>query len=183
MNSMPSTLDLEIDVSNALPMVGDRKRVEGAADVELREGYDMALEPGGAVSWSLDLRRIAGALEISGSVAGRVTLSCYRCLEEFTYDLALKLREHALWLNGREDDEDVETAPDYLVTDGMIDLEPVLRDAIALALPVRRVCDESCKGLCPRCGANLNTEPCSCPTKAPDARLSALAELKKKLEG
>ena len=182
MNMRPYVPDLQIDVSNALPLVGDRKRVQGAADVVVREGYDLALEPGAGVNWSMELRRIAGALEITGAVSGSVELSCFRCLEDFTYQLSVALKEHALWLNG-EGEEDSDTAEDYIVTDGVIDLEPVLRDAIALSIPAKRLCDESCQGLCSRCGANLNTEPCSCVPPPVDSRLSPLADLKKRLEG
>jgi uncharacterized protein len=182
MNMRPTVPDLQIDVSNALPLVGDHRSVEGSADVTMRDGYDLVLEPGDGITWRFDLRRIAGALEITGAVAGSVGLSCFRCLEDFTYQLSLTLKEHALWLNG-EEEQDSETAEDYVVTDGIIDLEPVLRDAVALALPAKRVCDESCKGLCARCGANLNTEPCSCVALPADSRLSPLADLKKRLEG
>lgn len=173
---------LEIDVSAALPSVGDRKRVEGSAEVIVAEGYDMRFEHGTAVSWSLELRRIAGALEISGQIEGNVKLECYRCLEEFVFPLKMQLREHALWLNGAGEEESDEPPSDYLVSDGMLDLEPVLRDTIALAFPVRRVCSDECKGLCAQCGANLNVEPCGCRPKPADVRLEPLAELKRRLE-
>jgi uncharacterized protein len=173
--------DLSIDVSAALPAVGDRKRIPGSAELLVPEGYDMEFEPGDAVSWTLELRRIAGAVEIAGEVSGEVTLLCYRCLEEFVFPLSLHLKEHAIWLNGAAE-QDEEISGDYEVTDGVLDLEPVLRDAIALAFPVRRVCSEDCRGLCVRCGTNLNLEQCGCEQRPADVRLSPLAELKKRLE-
>ena len=183
MNAKPTVPELEIDVSNALPLVGDRKRVQGTADLILGEGYEMKLEPGDGMRWTFDLRRIAGALEMTGEVSGVAALSCYRCLEDFDYEVSIRLKEHALWPNAREGEEDLEGAADYLVLDGMIDLEPVLRDAVVLALPALRVCSETCEGLCSRCGANLNTETCSCGELPTDSRLSPLADLKKRLEG
>jgi uncharacterized protein len=183
MNAQQAVPELQIDVSNALPLVGDHKRVQGAADLAMSEGYEMTLEPGDGIGWTFDLRRIAGALEMTGEVSGVAALSCYRCLEDFAYQVSIRLKEHALWPNAREGEEDLEGAADYLVMDGMIDLEPVLRDAVVLALPARRICDESCRGLCARCGANLNSETCSCGELPADSRLSPLADLKKRLEG
>jgi uncharacterized protein len=174
--------DLDIDVSAALPLVGDRRKVDGGADLIVHEGYEMRFEPGEGIGWLLELRRIAGAVEISGEVRGTVTLQCYRCLEEFAFPLSLELREHALWLSGGPGDQSEEASPDYVVTDGMLYLEPVLRDAIALAFPVSRVCAEGCKGLCVKCGTNLNLEPCDCDRRPVDVRLSPLAELKKRME-
>jgi len=182
MNNRSQTPTLKIDVSAALPVIGDRKKVEDSADLEFRDGFDVEFKPGAGVSWSLELRRIAGAVEVSGTVVGAVTLLCFRCLEEFSFPLSLGLREHALWLNGAEGEPDEETSPDYMVVDGELDLEPILRDAIVLAFPVRRVCSEECKGLCVDCGANLNLEPCECVPRPADVRFSPLAELKKRME-
>jgi uncharacterized protein len=173
---------LNIDVSAALPSVGDRKKVLGAADLVLRDGFDVDFREGKCIEWALELRRIAGAVEISGKVIGTVMLQCCRCLEEFSFALSIDLREHALWLSGGPGEEDEETSPDYLVVDGMLDIEPVLRDAIVLAFPARRICDMECKGLCVTCGANLNLEPCTCEARPIDIRLSPLAELKKRME-
>ncbi|MHB8895953.1 MAG: YceD family protein [Candidatus Geothermincolia bacterium] len=182
MRDMQPSQELYVDVSAALPSVGDRKKVEGGAEVVVREGYEMRFDPGGSVQWTLELRRIAGAVEIAGVVSGTVTLLCFRCLEEFAFPLAIDMREHALWLSGGPGEESEETATDYVVMDGMLDLEPVLRDAIALAFPVRRVCTAECKGLCVKCGANRNLEECGCDTRPVDVRLSPLADLKKRLE-
>lgn len=59
-------------------------------------------------------------------------------------------------LNQQEDD-------DYLVCeDGILDMDTLAQDDILLELPIRMLCSEDCKGLCPMCGCNLNKETCSC---------------------
>jgi uncharacterized protein len=59
-----------------------------------------------------------------------------------------------------------------------IDLTPLVHEQIILALPTRPLCGEACRGLCPRCGANLNAAPCGCPTAPPaDPRLAVLHSL------
>jgi uncharacterized protein len=59
-----------------------------------------------------------------------------------------------------------------------IDLDPILREQIVLAMPGYPVCKESCKGLCPVCGANLNERECGCERRVPDPRLAGLAKFK-----
>jgi uncharacterized protein len=174
---------LQLDVSSALPTVGDKKTVTGTARLVLEDGYDVAFEPGEDVAWRLDVRRIAGGVEVTGSIDGVITLQCYRCLEGYEFPLSLRVREHALWLSEAEAEEEEEPVSEYMVTDGILDLETVIRDSICLAFPAKRICGESCKGLCTNCGTNLNVEPCGCDTRVMDARLKPLEELKKRLEG
>ena len=58
-----------------------------------------------------------------------------------------------------------------------IDLTPLVHEQTILALPTRPLCRETCRGLCPRCGANLNSGACGCPAAPPDARLAVLHTL------
>ncbi len=173
---------LRMEVSSELPAVGDRRLVAGTARLVLEDVYDIEFLPGEQVEWRFEVRRIAGGLEITGGINGTVTLVCYRCLETFDFPLSLSVREHALWLSEAEMEEEEEPASEYMVTDGELDLEPIIRDNVALSLPVTRVCDEGCKGLCPRCGANLNVETCACDRGHVDARLKPLESLKTRLE-
>ena len=65
--------------------------------------------------------------------------------------------------------------------EGSLVLEDVLREQVLLTLPVRTLCRPDCKGLCPRCGRNLNAEPCSCEASPADERWSALSDLRSRL--
>ena len=75
-----------------------------------------------------------------------------------------------------------ELSPDDLdldyYTGEIVDLESILREQIILMLPLKPLCDETCKGLCPHCGANLNHETCTCSTDAVDSPFARLAKLK-----
>jgi uncharacterized protein len=73
-----------------------------------------------------------------------------------------------------------ETEIGYYQEGGLV-LEDVLREQVLLTLPVRTLCRPDCKGLCPRCGGNLNTEPCTCETAPVDARWSALSDLRSRI--
>jgi uncharacterized protein len=69
----------------------------------------------------------------------------------------------------------------YRVEGLEIDLEPMLRDALTLALPLNPICRSDCKGLCAHCGKNLNEGPCDCTDDDIDPRWAALSELRDRL--
>jgi uncharacterized protein len=66
--------------------------------------------------------------------------------------------------------------------DELIDVDALVREQIRLALPFRLLCREDCRGLCQKCGADLNRNPCSCSGEGPDARWATLLEYKKRSE-
>ncbi len=74
-----------------------------------------------------------------------------------------------------------ETEIGYYQGEGLL-LEDVLKEQVLLALPVKQVCRANCKGLCPHCGSNLNTESCECVSTMSDPRWAALEDIRKKLE-
>lgn len=174
--------EMNIDVAAILPRVGDRKKHTGSAQVVVGDGYDLGFFPGEGISWDLAVTRVTGGIEISGGISGRVTLECSRCLEDFDQQLNIRLREHTLWLGSEDIEPGDDYAEEYLVLDGTMDLLPVLRDAICLSFPSRRVCSEGCRGMCPVCGVNLNLEECGCTVEQLDGRLEPLLELKKRME-
>jgi len=179
---MKESVELKIDAGAVVPAVGDRKRLKGSARATLDEG-GLRLSAGDDIEWSIELRRLSGGLEVSGTISGAIELRCYRCLEPYSLPLAIDLHEHALWFSEEEATKGDDYGDEYLVTDGILDLEPVLRDAVCLSIPSTHVCAEDCVGLCALCGANLNAGECGCDRRRVDVRLKPLEELKKKLEG
>jgi uncharacterized protein len=74
--------------------------------------------------------------------------------------------------------------PDYRIvspSDVEIDFTADIRDAIILAIPIKILCREDCKGLCPQCGQNLNSETCNCVVKKVNPQWAALSTLKKRV--
>lgn len=78
--------------------------------------------------------------------------------------------------------DDAEMTSAY-VDEGVLDVGAWLRDAIAEALPARILCRDDCKGICPRCGADLNAGPCQCGPPDPDPRWGPLADLAERMRG
>jgi uncharacterized protein len=105
----------------------------------------------------LDLRleSVSEGVLVSGTI--RVTLigECARCLDPLTSELEVDIQQLFVY-PGNEIDADDEDDEIGLLVDDYVDLEPALRDAVVLALPLAPVCREDCPGLCPECGARLD---------------------------
>jgi uncharacterized protein len=108
----------------------------------------------------------------SGTARVQLTGECARCLEPIEDSLEVKFQElYAYQESGVEDDEALRIQGDYL------DLEPVIRDAVVLALPFGPVCDPACSGLCPECGVRLADDPDHTHGERMDPRWAVLSVL------
>ncbi|MGH9340727.1 MAG: YceD family protein [Acidobacteriota bacterium] len=125
-------------------------------------------------------------LRVSGNLQAELDLSCARCSEAFPYSVQKKL-ELEYWPDPNVEHEGEEIAlsyPDLTIgfyRDEKLDLSAVVAEQIVLEVPMKTVCRPDCKGLCDQCGANLNEVECDCEREVQDPRLTALADLKKKL--
>jgi len=121
---------------------------------------------------TVQVTRIQKGLFVSGTVTSRLDLECVRCLESFAFPISLELEE-TFRLPGTDPRQD---AP-YMVDDnGKIDLVPLLREHAWISIPMKPLCAPDCKGLCPRCGVNLNRESCTCEEEQVDPRLAVLKD-------
>ena len=126
------------------------------------------------VAVSGEVRNTAGILELTLNARSTLDAVCDRCGKAFAQEkdvpFACMLAEE---LQNEENDEIV------LLEDGMVDVGDLARTAFILDMDTKTLCSEDCKGLCPRCGADLNIGPCSCK-KETDPRLAVLAKLLEK---
>ncbi len=99
------------------------------------------------------------------------TSHCSRCLKEIDYKIKGSIKRSIVTKFNDIDDENV------FVESDVIDLSDLIVDDIILNLPTQLLCSELCKGLCVKCGADLNTENCECDTQNIDPRLSKLKDL------
>lgn len=114
--------------------------------------------PGGAEAEAdLVLVPFEGGIEATGTVSAPWEGVCRRCAEPVGGVLEVAVHE-------RFGDDPVAAADEelYPIADGDIDLEPLVRDAIVLELPMAPLCRDDCAGLCPQCGANRNDGTCGC---------------------
>lgn len=113
----------------------------------------------------------AGALILEGTASSLLDLSCDRCGKAFSREKVVEL--NCLLATELEDEEHDEI---YLIEGNEVDLEEVAGTAFILAMDTKNLCSDNCKGLCAKCGADLNNGPCGCRPEV-DPRLAALAQL------
>jgi len=166
------------------PLVLDTREL-GRRPGSMREVHRLASAPEGLgivdligvpVGTDLDLDlRLESVMEgvlVSGTVLAPVSGECGRCLEPVHDTLAVRVQELFVY-EPSEDSEDDEPR----MQGDLLDLEPTLRDAVVLALPLTPLCRPDCAGLCPECGERLDDLPADHTHEASDPRWSALQTL------
>jgi uncharacterized protein len=131
-------------------------------------------------------KEIVADIRLKGQFSGKLRVHCARCVEPVETPLAadfdLIFRPvGADSVTGERAISAPETEIGYYQGDSLA-LEDVLREQVLLALPVRTLCKPDCRGLCPRCGANRNLQPCSCEASPADPRWEALAGLRGRIK-
>lgn len=145
------------------------------------------------VSYALDLSDVEylgsyplkKPVNINGSIENKASL--VRFLAEITYEYdaicdrcgADTVKKHTVMVDKSlaASIEGEESDTILLVPDMKLNLDEFLYSEVIVSLPMKHLCSENCKGICSKCGKNLNEGKCECPTKEIDPRLAALAEL------
>jgi DUF177 domain-containing protein len=162
----PGAIDLGGEVRQRTPL-----RSEGRADlVEEHHGK----------------RKVVQDIRLKGKLDTSLEVPCARCLEPVVYqvDRSFDLLYRPLGTDAGHEElsiTDAEAEIGYYQGESLL-LEDALREQVLLAMPLKMVCREDCKGLCPHCGTNLNESQCSCAEQMEDPRWAALKEIRDKLE-
>lgn len=152
-NSPGSSLDVTGEIElDGFDKGGDRVELTGPAVV------DLTVENVGD-----------GAFMIRGRLAAGLALFCGRCLKAFILDVDPEVE--TLFGSGAALGEE-----SYPVDGNQIDIAPALTEALVLEVPIAPVCEASCEGLCPRCGADMHEAPCACEIESTDPRLARLKD-------
>ncbi len=123
---------------------------------------------------------------IKGIVNGEIELQCSRCLKDYIMPIKtiFEITYHPIEILNKE--ELVELKRDEMDVDfyreGQIDTEDIIRDQILLNIPMKPLCSENCKGLCPVCGSDLNEIKCGCEKKEIDPRFDILQTLLRRMK-
>jgi uncharacterized protein len=145
-------------------------------------GRDEDFSVAAPVSLTFDIFKDKRQFRLVGCVQTTLELTCGRCLEPFTtpVDASFDLRYHPHVENTGEGEREIEE--DDLTTafyeHDEIDLGHLMREQFYLSLPMKPLCSQSCHGLCPVCGTNLNRDTCTCKPEWEDPRLAALRGLR-----
>ncbi len=167
-----------------LPLVIDTREL-GRRPGSMREVRRVVVAPAGlgvvdiigvpaGADLELDLRleSVMEGVLVSGTATAPVAGECSRCLEPVTDTVRVRVQELFAYTADEDEQDDVS-----LMQGDLLDLEPALRDAVVLALPLAPLCDEDCAGLCPECGERLDDLPDDHAHAAVDPRWSALQGL------
>ena len=132
------------------------------------------------IAVSLQIDKQTGSLYIRQLVKTKAKFACDRCAEGYTTEL--KSDDRIVYTSDLElikyDDSLRPLAKDQTE----IDISEDVREALLLAVPVKKLCDEKCKGICPQCGTNLNKSTCNCTQTRMDPRWETLKKLYQKEE-
>jgi uncharacterized protein len=144
----------------------------------------------GTVAVHLDVRPMRDFIRVRGTLDTRLRQACSRCLETFENSLnsrfVLNYSRQIPRDVHKSGTEGIELTADQI---GMvyfqgeeIDFTDAVQEQAILSIPFNPICNPLCKGLCPRCGKDLNAGPCRCAAPAPDGPFSALENLKRQLK-
>jgi uncharacterized protein len=168
---------LVLDTRELGRRAGSMRTVRLPAPAPADLGVELIGVPAGSeIDLDLRLESVMEGVLVSGTAAVQLAGECGRCLEPVAETLTVDLQELFAYPDSSTDqtaDED-ETAR---MEGDFLDLEPTLRDAVVLALPLTPLCREDCAGLCAECGERLDDLPEDHQHEEPDARWSALQDL------
>ena len=167
---------LTISVAEILGHPGSYRDFAVSAPLEGVATALARLDPG-LVDAQLRAESVIEGVLVTGAIRGSTVLTCARCLEEFASVLELEVCE--LFVGAGHEPA---TDEDFYEISGMeIHLEPLLRDAVTLALPLNPHCPDGCSSICPNCGRALQGGICNCTLDERDPRWAELDALKDKL--
>jgi len=159
-----------LDVKSILHTPGKRLDFQfelDLSDVEFAGRYPVSRP----VTVTGQVRNTADVLELELSACSQLDAMCDRCGKEFLQDKEIPYSCVLAEEVQNEDNDEI-----VVLEDGKVDLDDLARTAFILGMDTKTLCSEDCKGLCSRCGADLNLGPCSCK-KEVDPRLAVLAKL------
>ncbi|MCW2816997.1 MAG: metal-binding protein [Nocardioides sp.] len=161
---------------------GSQREVTLSVPAPAELGIDILSVPEGSpVTLDLRLEAVMEGVLVTGTARAGLEGECARCLDPITDPVDVTFQELFLYDDRRRDstgqheaDEDDEVS---MLEDDLLDLEPLLRDAVVLALPFQPLCEDDCPGLCTECGASLKEDPEHTHEEPIDPRWSALADI------
>jgi uncharacterized protein len=167
--------DHMLHVADLIDRPGASRRV--ALDMGAPEGFTLPLatvqEP---LHLAAVIESVVDGLLVRGALTVTMRLECARCLEPLDQVVDADVVE--LFGDPARTPADAEPLDEgYEIREGHIDLDALLRDALAPATPAQPLCRKDCAGLCAQCGANLNVRPCTCVDDDLDPRWAALTKL------
>jgi uncharacterized protein len=132
---------------------------------------------------SLKILRLGKKVLVEGLVKISVSLKCSRCLKDFSYPLDVNFKDEYNPVEELSTEREQELTPKELdlsyYSNDEIDITEMIKEQVLLAVPMKPLCEATCRGICPKCGSDLNESPCNCKVEEIDPRLAPLQKFKK----
>ncbi len=123
-----------------------------------------------SIHFSGAVKDLSGFIRLIGTISGVFSAPCGRCLAPVKEDFSIEMDFSVV-------NAPTESEEETIFAEGQkIDIDAIVSENVRLNLPLRLLCHEDCKGLCPKCGKNLNEGSCDCVQKEVDPRLAGLAD-------
>lgn len=158
---------MKVDISDILRIDGTSVKLEfheTPPEREPAQGFELV----GDLEFTGTLTNTDGILQLDGRLKASYNSVCYRCLSAVDKTLELEIKENFI------NSADVGQSDMYPFEGKVLDISKALTDNIILNLPMKQLCSEKCRGLCSKCGANLNEVQCGCGDDDVDPRMEGL---------
>jgi uncharacterized protein len=165
---------LFVNVADLLRRPASRKSVPLTVPSPGLTVVDSSVPAGAPIDVDLELESLSDGIVVTGQVSAPWEAACRRCLGPARGRLDVTVRE--LYQPRPESDEA------FTIEGDVLDLEPLVREAVLLELPLAPLCRPDCAGLCPECGVDRNETDCGHRPDARDPRWSALDDLRDSLD-
>lgn len=163
-------MSVAVDVRDLIGLPGTSRTVDVAEPVSGLRTELAHVPDDRPVGAHLLAESLVEGVLVGGTLSGVQVVRCARCLASSDQPFSIEVQE--LFAPGASATDD-----EYPIVEGFLDLEPMIRDAVVLAMPLAPLCRPDCLGLCSRCGEDRNLDECTCPPEV-DSRWAALSAIR-----
>jgi uncharacterized protein len=164
---------LIVNTAELLRRPGTKRDISLSVPASLFGFDDVRIDDDSSIAVTLHLESLTDGIVVRGELGGHWQLQCRRCLRPVA-DVSVASVDELY--------QPIPDNPDAYPLDGeQLDLRPMVRELVLLSLPESPLCRPDCPGMCPQCGADLQSDPCSCGAQLTDERWAVLDELRQQM--
>ena len=171
-----------INLSEVFTLEGKERSWEVPCEMEYFEGVDGKYPIVSSELITVTVKNLGNRkLAVTGGTEVTLAIPCARCLEPVEYTCELEFDEE-LDMKVTEEERVKNLDEQSYLTGYNLDADQMVSNVLTLNLPMKVLCKEDCKGICNRCGANLNVETCDCDTRSLDPRMAVIQDIFKQFK-
>lgn len=157
-----------VDISKITKLYGASVNVDFSEEINGLDVSGQKISFDGPIDIKGKITNLGELFLFEGTIKGKISAECDRCTKDVLYSFEIEASEK-FSQNNIENEDDL-----YVFKGDVIDLSEAVKNVIVLNLPMKYLCSEECKGLCPICGADWNITKCGCKNENIDPRLEGL---------